>query len=253
MERNGWQGYYITAYGIAAKHGFKGTEKEWLESLIGYTPKRGVDYYTEEDKKEFLREIGEMAVLPHVHAVEDIHSVDEAETEGSENLITSGAVYRGIKALHKKIEDSTTENIAENSALAATSGAVYREIEKIKRGGLKVVTGTYTGDGYAGEAYKKEITVEGVDSVFLLIVQPEETFGIGEAVMLHGTKTCLVHYHVGTNQAGVRALALTWGGDPTVSWYTTAAETEGEEKRAAYQLNTSGATYRWYAIGMVNY
>ena len=30
-----WRGYYITAYGIAVKHGFKGTEEEWLESLVG--------------------------------------------------------------------------------------------------------------------------------------------------------------------------------------------------------------------------
>ena len=30
-----WRGYYITAYGIAVKHGFIGTEEEWLESLIG--------------------------------------------------------------------------------------------------------------------------------------------------------------------------------------------------------------------------
>ena len=30
-----WRGYYITAYGIAVKHGFKGTEEEWLESLRG--------------------------------------------------------------------------------------------------------------------------------------------------------------------------------------------------------------------------
>lgn len=30
-----WHGYYITAYGLAVKHGFKGTEAEWLESLTG--------------------------------------------------------------------------------------------------------------------------------------------------------------------------------------------------------------------------
>lgn len=28
--------YYITAYGLAVKHGFKGTEKEWLDSLNSY-------------------------------------------------------------------------------------------------------------------------------------------------------------------------------------------------------------------------
>ena len=30
-----WKGYYLTAYGIAVKHGFVGTEEEWLESLRG--------------------------------------------------------------------------------------------------------------------------------------------------------------------------------------------------------------------------
>ena len=30
-----WKGYYLTAYGIAVKHGFQGTEQEWLESLVG--------------------------------------------------------------------------------------------------------------------------------------------------------------------------------------------------------------------------
>lgn len=30
-----WKGYYITAYGIAVKHGFQGSELEWLETLVG--------------------------------------------------------------------------------------------------------------------------------------------------------------------------------------------------------------------------
>ena len=32
---DGWRGYYISAYGLAVKHGFEGTESEWLESLHG--------------------------------------------------------------------------------------------------------------------------------------------------------------------------------------------------------------------------
>jgi len=31
----GWKGYYLSAYGIAVKHGFTGTEEEWLDSLKG--------------------------------------------------------------------------------------------------------------------------------------------------------------------------------------------------------------------------
>lgn len=30
--------YFLTAYGLARKHGFEGTEEEWLESLIGPVP-----------------------------------------------------------------------------------------------------------------------------------------------------------------------------------------------------------------------
>lgn len=32
---DGWRGYYISAYGLAVKHGYEGTESKWLESLYG--------------------------------------------------------------------------------------------------------------------------------------------------------------------------------------------------------------------------
>ena len=34
MNRNN-PPYYVTAYSLAVKHGFKGTEEEWLETLVG--------------------------------------------------------------------------------------------------------------------------------------------------------------------------------------------------------------------------
>lgn len=64
----------MSAYQIAVEHGFEGTEEEWLASLVGlagpqgpqgpqgeqgekgYTPQKGTDYYTEEDKQELLSE-----------------------------------------------------------------------------------------------------------------------------------------------------------------------------------------------------
>lgn len=48
----------IDAYGVAVRNGFKGTEKEWLESL---KPKKGVDYYTEADKAELLALLAQVA------------------------------------------------------------------------------------------------------------------------------------------------------------------------------------------------
>ena len=49
----------ISAYGIAVKNGFEGTEKEWLASLKGdkgYSPVKGVDYWTEQDKAYIIEE-----------------------------------------------------------------------------------------------------------------------------------------------------------------------------------------------------
>ena len=43
-----------SAYEIAVKNGFIGTEEEWLESLNGYTPQKYVDYWTEEDVEETM-------------------------------------------------------------------------------------------------------------------------------------------------------------------------------------------------------
>lgn len=46
-----------SAYQVAVDEGFKGTEKEWLESLQGppgRVPVAGIDYFTETDKKEIV-------------------------------------------------------------------------------------------------------------------------------------------------------------------------------------------------------
>lgn len=48
-EQKFW--YYLSAYALAVKHGFKGTEEKWLDSLNGYTPERGVDYWTDADQQ----------------------------------------------------------------------------------------------------------------------------------------------------------------------------------------------------------
>lgn len=52
--------YGKSAYEIAVQNGFVGTEAEWLESLQGedgYTPQKGVDYYTEADKDELVTRV----------------------------------------------------------------------------------------------------------------------------------------------------------------------------------------------------
>jgi hypothetical protein len=49
--------YHTDAYKIAVENGFEGTVAEWLKSLKGDTPKKGVDYFTEADVQEILRRL----------------------------------------------------------------------------------------------------------------------------------------------------------------------------------------------------
>lgn len=44
----------MSAYEVAVKNGFEGTEQEWLNSLNGYTPIRGTDYWTDDDKADIV-------------------------------------------------------------------------------------------------------------------------------------------------------------------------------------------------------
>ena len=63
----------VTAYAIAVKNGFKGTEAAWLASLKGdngadgYTPVKGKDYFTEADKNELVNVV--LAALPAAEGV----------------------------------------------------------------------------------------------------------------------------------------------------------------------------------------
>jgi hypothetical protein len=67
-------GMYLSAYGIAVKYGFTGTEEEWIASLKGDkgekgdtgrqgikgdTPVKGVDYWTDADKAEIKSYVDE--------------------------------------------------------------------------------------------------------------------------------------------------------------------------------------------------
>ena len=56
--------YHTDAYMIAVQRGFKGTIDEWLESLKGDTPIRGVDYWTEEDKAYIIEKVSANLLYP---------------------------------------------------------------------------------------------------------------------------------------------------------------------------------------------
>ena len=56
-----------SAYEIALDCGFEGTPEEWLETLKGDKPVKGVDYFTASDKDELIAEV--LASLPSAEEV----------------------------------------------------------------------------------------------------------------------------------------------------------------------------------------
>lgn len=54
-----WRGYFLTAYGLAVKHGFQGDESQWLESLIGVGGREVQMQYDDERKWIQWRLMGE--------------------------------------------------------------------------------------------------------------------------------------------------------------------------------------------------
>ena len=71
----GGGGAGASAYDIAVENGFEGTEEEWLESLKGepgadgYTPQKGVDYFTEADKAEIVADMADEGYVKNMDYV----------------------------------------------------------------------------------------------------------------------------------------------------------------------------------------
>lgn len=62
-----------SAYEIAVANGYVGTEEQWLESLQGRTPQRGVDYWTAADIEQMKREFREQMADEIQQAIKDLN------------------------------------------------------------------------------------------------------------------------------------------------------------------------------------
>ena len=109
-------GYYISAYGIAQKHGFEGTEEEWLESLRGETGPQGI-----QGVKGDKGEPGEVS------------SVIKGNANG-EILVDGSTVIVYDDSQDEKISNKTASLSSENTDLQyPTAKAVYDYGQGIKK------------------------------------------------------------------------------------------------------------------------
>lgn len=95
-----WRGYYITAYGIALKHGFKGTEEEWLASLHGQDGRSIEIRYNEGASILEWRYAGE-------EQWHELLSLEQLQTQiVAQTLAQAEAAKAGVEAAQRKAEEA---------------------------------------------------------------------------------------------------------------------------------------------------
>ena len=146
-----WRGYYITAYGIAVKHGFQGTEEEWLKSLKG--------------------DGGEPIVIRYDETAQQLQWKYESDTQWQEllslNELQGDVVSQTLAAAQNaktaaEAAQSATETAAQTTgadAAAAKSGAATAT-EKAAAAAASAKTATDA----AGEAQTAESSAKGYAS-----------------------------------------------------------------------------------------
>lgn len=94
--------FWLSAYALAVKHGYKGTEEEWLASLKGETGDSGVIDTT--------TQTAFTGVLAGNGSTITTKAVDSAPAADSANLVTSGGVKSAVDALGKNVSLSFVYN-----------------------------------------------------------------------------------------------------------------------------------------------
>ena len=123
------QGYYLSAYGIAVKHGFTGTEEEWLETLKG----EGVDMQYADDKLQWKHEDDESwNDLVDMEAVRgDIVNATLAQAEAAQEAAQTSATLAESYATGgtdtRTGEDTDNAKYYKEQAAAAASAAAGSE------------------------------------------------------------------------------------------------------------------------------
>ena len=102
---------------------------------------------------------------------------------------------------------------------------------------LHIASGSYAGTGEAGAEHPNQLTFEFVPKMVVLTVDAGQELENGTVLVAGQTRSS----GMGTSYSGGSCLDLhiTWSGQG-LSWYSA---------KASYQLNKSGQTYRYFAVG----
>lgn len=146
-----WRGYYITAYGIAVKHGFQGTEEEWLKSLKG--------------------DGGEPIVIRYDETAQQLQWKYESDTQWQELLSLSelqgDVVSQTLAAAQNaKTEAEAAQSAAETAAqtTSADAAAAKSGADTATEKAAAAAASAKTATDAAGEAQTAESSAKGYAS-----------------------------------------------------------------------------------------
>ena len=124
-----WRGYFLTAYGIAVKHGFRGTEQQWLESLIGAPGKsammrleNGKIQWRLEDE-ELWQDLLDASSVEHDRITAQTAAEEAAASAQNAGSAMGEAGKSAAQAQSAMSRAETASRTASESALSATKQA----------------------------------------------------------------------------------------------------------------------------------
>ena len=172
------EGYYLSAYAIAVKHGFKGSEEEFAAAQLGKTPE--LRYNTDVLEWKYTDE-GDDAW----RALIDVGGIEDAKTAAVNAALTAGE-QAGIAQEHSALAKEYAEQAKESSTLGMTAANVgdYAKVAEVDENG--VPTRFEAAEGSGGSFV---VTLTKTDSVY----SADRTFAEIGAALENGL-TIIVRY-----------------------------------------------------------
>ena len=187
-----------------------------------------------------------------VRITQDDGTIIEGVLEMADNATIQGTPYNKATQLSDAVAQALkltpVEEATVNDALGLLPG-VISDLTDVQLAMLTIESGEYTGNGKYGSANPNSLTFSFVpDVVFISSVTNSQSASVAQAILYPKLGATYQRSLLGPQSnyytIGAHPLTMTMSGN-TITWYCY----EAGSSTSGPQLNESGITYKWYAIG----
>ena len=144
------RGFYLSAYGIAVKHGYTGSEEEWLETLKGAP---GEDFKYEDFTEEQLAALREGVVQDAIDQARDHAQAAEESARAAENSKTTAEeAATAAEESARAAEASKTDAGAAATAAASAREQAYSYMDSARNSATKAAESVALAEQYKDDA-----------------------------------------------------------------------------------------------------